>query len=347
MKDPILLNNLWKEVDAGRVSASKAGDLTLFKYTIDTHIKDLWNPVNRLARGIILRTDGTIIARPFEKFFNLGEKPETELKNLPNEPYEIWEKTDGSCGIGHYIDDKWKLATPGSFESEQAIEGTKILYEYNLAALPLDCTPLFEIIYPENRIVVDYSGKRELVLLAILEKNGEEWHSCRVDQVALMCGFRRPKRYNFDLYGEIPFNENEEGYVVRFQSGLRVKVKSPTYLRIHRLLNYMTPVGVIELIRGKEYGTTLKQLPDYIQRDMDDIRAYVQSMHDTILRNAHTNFNSMVSSLSDSRPRKDYALWIQANVPKEERGLVFLIIDNKDIEDSIWKLVIEKVKNGV
>ena len=382
MKDPILLNNLWKEVEAGRVSVSSSDSLTIFKYTQDTHIKDEWNEVNRLARGIIFHADGTVMARPFPKFFNLGERPESSMPHLPKEPFECYEKMDGSCGIGYvhdgpqpgverpvYADGKmagylpsWRLATPGSMESDQAIEGTKILHEtmmvgdetgadwpspkarYNLAALPQDCTPVFEIIYPENRIVVDYHGSRELVLLAILEHNGVEWHPRRVDQIAEMCGFRRPRLYDFKLDGDLPFEDNHEGFVVRFESGFRLKVKSPTYLRIHRLLNHLSPKGVIELVRGKEYGATVKQLPAAIAADFDDIRAYVQSMHNKLLADAYGRLRAL-NVTRGLATRKDQAAWIIDNVPNAETGFVFGLLDGKDIEDKIWTLVLHKVKD--
>lgn len=345
MKDPILLNKLWKEVEAGRVTASQSGDLTIFKYSQDTHIQDLWNETNRLARGIIFRTDGTIVARPFEKFFNLNERSETQVNALPwHESVEVYEKVDGSCGIGYMSHNLWRLATPGSMESDQAKAGTDILYTYNLAALPQDCTPVFEIIYPENRIVVDYNGVRELVLLAIFEHNGVEWHPRRVDQIASLCGFRRPKRYNIDLRSEIPFEENSEGYVARFENGLRVKVKSAAYLRIHRLLNYLSPKGVIELIRGREYGSTLKQLPKAIALDFDDMRAYVQGLHHEIFTRAYYDLNRLLLEVGQNKPRKDYAMWIQANVPNAQCGFVFALLDKKDIQDKVWALVLEKVR---
>lgn len=349
MKDPILFNKLWEEVEAGRVTASSSGDLTIFKYSTKTHVEDLWNYVNRRARGIILRTDGTIVARPFAKFFNLHERPETHPDNLPwNEAVEIREKLDGSCGIGYIHPDSglWQLATPGSMESEQAIEGTKILNDarYRLEHLPVDCTPVFEIIYPANRIVVDYNGVRELVLLAIFEHNGVEWHPSRVDQIASLCGFRRPKRYNIDLRGDIPFEDNAEGYVARFESGLRVKIKSPTYLRIHRLLNYMTPKGVIELIRGREYGTTVQQLPPNIACDFDDIRAYVQGLRDRLFTQSNADLSRMLSEVGINQNRKNYATWIQSNVTNVGAGFVFALLDSKDIEDKLWKVVLEQVR---
>jgi len=350
MKDYILFEALKKEVQEGRISASRdeALGLTIFKYTQDTHIKDLWNDVNRQARGIIFRDDGTVMARPFPKFFNLNERTETMVDNLPwNEDVEIFEKVDGSCGIGYRADLwNWKLATPGSMESDQAVKGTAILnHLYDLSHLPLDCTPVFEIIYPENRIVVDYSGETFLSLLAVFEHNGEEWHPSRVDQIATKCGFRRPSRFNLNLHEELMFADNSEGYVVRFASGLRVKIKSPAYLRIHRLLNYMSPKGVIELIRGNEYRTTVKDLPQYLARDLDDIRAYVQGLHNSIVHQAEDCRNLMLEKLGMLCPRKEYALYIQANVPNELTGFVFALLDDKEIEDKVWRLVLEKVKD--
>jgi len=361
MKDSILLKQMLKEVEAGNVTASKSGDLTIFKYSQDCHIEGRWNSVNRIARGLIMKDDGTIVARPFAKFFNLGEVAETQISELPwSEPVEIYEKVDGSCGIGYLDQDGcWKLATPGSMESEQAIVGTRILHEahkeyisefngreyynsYAIEHLPIECTPVFEIIYPSNRIVVDYKDETFLVLLAIFEKNGEEWHPRRVDQIAQACGFRRPKRYDIDLRGDIPFNDNEEGYVARFESGLRVKIKSPAYLRVHRLLNYMSPKGVIELIRGKEYGVTLLQLPKGIQQDFDDIRASVQNSYDAL----KISVEDIARRIPDG-DRKTKALWIQANAPNRLSGLVFASMDGKSIEDKLWRIVSDDLKEEV
>lgn len=364
MKDPILLNKMWREVEAGRVISNQSGSLTLFKYTQKTIIEDLWNDVNRQARGIIFDIDGRVVARPFNKFFNMNEREETKAANLPwSDGFEIFEKLDGSCGTGYIHDSQWKLATPGSMESDQALEGTRILNEairtpgkteldplfwvdqrYNLNHLPVDCTPIFEILYPENRIVVDYHGERAVVLLAIFEHNGEEWHPRRVDQIAQMCGFRRPKEYRMDLR-EATFEDNTEGYVCRFDCGLRVKVKSPTYLRIHRLLDAMSPKGVIALIRGREYGVTVKQLPPEIAKDFDDIRALVQGMYDKIFTDAHANLNRMLELQGENTPRKQQALWVQENVDNMESGFVFALLDDKEIEDKIWKLVTERIKD--
>ncbi len=79
---------------------------------------------------------------------------------LKSSNFDVYEKMDGSLGILYWIDDKPFLATRGAFESEQAIKGTELLRKHqNLNKLNRNYTYLFEIIYPSNRIVVDYGAE--------------------------------------------------------------------------------------------------------------------------------------------------------------------------------------------
>ena len=91
------------------------------------------------------------------------------MEHLPNEPFEVYEKLDGSLGILYWLGDEPYIATRGSFESPQAQIATELLRAYDLSGLDRRRTYLFEIIYPENRIVVNYDDRRELVLLAIID----------------------------------------------------------------------------------------------------------------------------------------------------------------------------------
>jgi len=341
MRDPILLKKIEQEVQAGNVVASEWEGLTVYKYTQECHHENRWNDINRQCRGIILDKHGRVFARPFSKFFNLNEVAETMYDQLPWDcGVQVFEKLDGSCGtLFRHPQHGVCLSTPGSMQSDQAKMGTEILRRSSwgtnfMADLPDDCTPIFEIIYPENRIVVDYRGREDLVLLSIFQLNGEEWHQNRVDAIAEKHGITRPRRFDLDVT-DIQFQDNEEGYVFLFDNGLRVKSKSPTYLRIHRLLNYLSPKGVIDLIRGHEYRTTLAQLPDSIQQDFDDIRAYVQTMFDET-RNKVEAFHLAVPQGT----RKDQAMWITGCVERELQGLVFAKLDNKDITESLWRVVI-------
>jgi hypothetical protein len=105
----------------------------------------------------------------------------------------------------------------------------------------------------------------------------------------------------------------------------------------------MSPKGVVELIRGSEYGSTIRKVPDYIARDFDDIRAAVQNMYDEIMMYVGERLRAMYAELGDEASRKDYAMWIAANVQNSRAGFVFGVMDGKDISDKIWKRVIEEM----
>ena len=154
-------------VEQGYLRKSEKGDLVLYGYTDKTTFERHWNEYTTVARGLILnRHTGHVVAKPFPKFFNLGETEETFAVNLPTDQYyEVFEKMDGSLGIIFYYEGKWDVATRGSFYSEQAEKAREMLKKYNFTNIPKHCTLLVEIIYPANKIIVDYGKEEKLVLL--------------------------------------------------------------------------------------------------------------------------------------------------------------------------------------
>lgn len=117
-------------------------ELYIYNYTAKTQYERVWNETTMTCRGLIADADGYIVSRPFQKFFNWDE-----LERLPDEPFEVYEKLDGSLGILYWLDDKPYIATRGSFDSEQAIEANKMLAEIDPSVFDRNCTYLFEIIY--------------------------------------------------------------------------------------------------------------------------------------------------------------------------------------------------------
>ncbi|MET9842806.1 hypothetical protein ABZZ01_34320, partial [Streptomyces virginiae] len=73
----------------------------------------------------------------------------------------------------HYAG-RWRVASKGSFISAQAVWAQRRLDGADTAALHPGTTYLAEILYPQNRIVVDYGDRRDLVLLAAFGLDGTE-----------------------------------------------------------------------------------------------------------------------------------------------------------------------------
>jgi len=161
-----------------KVNKHPEEDIYILNYTNDCQLAYARDEVNMQCRGLILDQEWNIIAKPFKKFFN-----RSEVKEKPTwMPNYILEKVDGSLWIIYYY--KWKrsLASRGSFDSKQAIKWNKMLSNIDMTNCPTNYTYLVEIIYPENRIVVDYKWKSWLVYLWQVDRNTweeffiENWH---------------------------------------------------------------------------------------------------------------------------------------------------------------------------
>ena len=178
-KEDIVL--IEKMIDDGCISRQKhpLASLYILNYTKKANFNKVWNRATKMCRGLIVDEDWNVVARPFEKFFNYEEiAGSEELKKVENEPFEIYEKLDGSLGILYWIGNILSIATRGSFVSDQANHATKVLWDkYSNVVSDLDKskTYLFEIIYPEDKKVVNYGDLDDIVLLAVIDtETGEE-----------------------------------------------------------------------------------------------------------------------------------------------------------------------------
>ncbi len=140
----------WKTL--GDVSVDRDGDLLIFNYTAKAQYEGRWNFFERVSRGLIIHcVTGEIAARAFDNFFNWGQGGQSSEGQIVS----ITEKMDGSLGILFRANGEYRVSTRGDFHSDQAEWATKFLHEhYKLDGLPSELTLLFEIVYPENRVIV-------------------------------------------------------------------------------------------------------------------------------------------------------------------------------------------------
>lgn len=173
---PIVGFKRMKDLGYIRVQSHPRYDYEIANYTEKAVYDKEWNDVTLQCRGLIYRrSDGEVLARPFRKFFNHNES--TAPTFGLNDPVVVTDKLDGSLGVLHITPDGWAIATRGSFDSPQARHATAVFkarYENYMGASwgfnpPFGITYLFEIIYPENRIVVDYGQQDDLVLLGAVD----------------------------------------------------------------------------------------------------------------------------------------------------------------------------------
>jgi hypothetical protein len=317
-----------REISAGYISEQRHqhAPLWILNYTARAQFDWRWNAQTMQCRGLIVDNDWNVVSRPFPKFFSVEQLNGV----VPVEPFEAYEKMDGSLGILYFVDGKPQIASRGSFYSEQAQRATAMLEtKYRDAKFDPAFTYLFEIIYPENRIVVDYGGREELVLLAIIETaTGKEWPLHAYNSV-----FPVVKRYDgFSQFDELLANQDSsrEGFVVRFESGQRVKIKFDEYKRLHKLLTGVSPKAIWEVLKsGDDIGKVIERVPD-------EFYQWVKETEND-LRTAFTRIElSAREQMRFGKCRKTLAKhYTSCAYP----SVMFAMLDGKEYQDAIWKLI--------
>lgn len=310
-----------------KVNKHPSADLYIYNYSPKAQYDRVWNEWTLACRGLIMDADFNIVARPFAKFFNLEE-----LVNepIPNESFEVYEKMDGSLGILYWIGSQSYIATRGSFVSEQAMVATEILRTQYADIIPLldkSKTFLFEIIYPENRIVVHYGDERKLVLLAVIDTaSGNEYP---LDDI----GFEIVKKYDGlnDLQKLKALEENNrEGFVVKFTSGYRLKVKFEEYQRIHKIVTQVSTLSIWEYIKdGQDLTPILEKVPD-------EFYDWVKATHAQLLVNYAEIETQVQKDFKVLADRKETALYF---LTCEYPAILFKMLDNQEYSSIIWKLL--------
>jgi RNA ligase len=269
-----------------------------------------------------------VVARPFQKFFNLEE---SENLILPDEPFEVYEKMDGSLGILYWVDSKPAIATRGSFTSEQAFVATELLhtkYADSIKYLDPTKTYLFEIIYPENRIVIDFGDARKLVLLAVIDtKSGFEIPLPTHEYFEIV------KRYEGlnDLKQLKALEEqNREGFVVKFKSGYRLKVKFEEYVRIHKIITRVSTINIWGYLKeGQEFLPILERVPD-------EFYDWVKQTHAKLLNNFAQIEAEAKSEFKILSTKKETALYYQTC---KYPAILFKMMENRPYDHIIWKMI--------
>jgi hypothetical protein len=319
--------------------------LSIYNYSRTTQYDGMWDDITLNCRGLVLDNEGNVIAKPFPKFFNYEEhKPE----DIPNENFEVYEKMDGSLGIVFHYNDEWHVATRGSFTSEQAIKGKELLdTQYNVSSLRKTRTYLFEIIYPENRIVVDYGDDEKLILLAVMDtESGEEIPSSAL-YFMVEDGWDVVTTYK--TWGEdwetlkTEISKDNEGYVIRFSGGMRMKIKGTEYVRLHRILTNFSNKDIWELLKnGEPLEPFLERVPDEFDKWVKAVTMNLRYSFHSIDERAgkyHDGFRYGKFNDREVEPtKKEFAEYVK-QFPVELAAVMFKMWDKRPYDYIIWNMI--------
>lgn len=327
-------NELHQMIEEKRVAKQVHPSLPIhiYNYTNRAQFMGKWTKTERVCRGLIVEeATGKVIARGPEKFFNYGQTgaPEVSLDTQ----VMVTAKEDGSLGIGwHYSHNgqsHFGIATRGSFMSEQAIHATAKIDENAdyikgkiLACQEEDWTAIYEIVYPGNRIVLDYGDRDELIRLGTVDNRtgvisnrytnniyndgtgkGLEWLS---------------KTYTLAEALSLQIPADEEGFVLDIledgETVGHVKLKGEEYKILHGLLTNTNARRIWVQLAARECHELVSKVAvendkeinkvwaTYLGHDPEDfLRVNVEKdIVDTLLTNVPDEFYDWVTKKIDS-----------------------------------------------
>ena len=324
----------------------------------------------RECRGLIFDSEsGKLLSRPYHKFFNVGEKPETHPNRIDlTQPHVILEKLDGSMirpipvpGSGLY---EFRLGskmgvTDVAMNAEVWMANRPNYVRFVKTCLEHNITPIFEWCSRKNRIVVDYPEDR--LVLTAMRQNNSGWYlpyqalksSAREDNIDLVRVIN-PTTDGDLLINELVDNvrewEGEEGVVVRFDAsrphgatwqGHMVKIKADAYIVLHRSKDAISSEkNVIEVIVNSQVDDLIPILTESDAKRLRDFqRAFWLSVDDVA--------SEMVDVYLDGGvgidEQKDFAQRFVQSLPKHLHPFMYGLRKGR----SAWNMLVKSIAKSV
>jgi len=314
----------------------------------------LGSAIRRECRGLIFDMSGKLISRPYHKFFNLGEKDETQLHKIDlSKPHTIISKLDGSMirciPIDNPIYHSFRLATKAGVTevamNAEVFIADKLHYSFFInKCIQKGTTPIFEWVSRKNRIIVDYP-EDNLILTAIRNLNdgsyvsyevmknyAEAWSIPVVNAVTVTSNGDK----NLQEIEEVirSWDKNEEGVVNRFEDGHMFKIKCDDYVLRHRSKDSINQEKtVIALILDCAVDDMIPLLiPEDTERLLSFEKAFWLS-----LENVATNLYDMYLTLEKGQDQKEFATVEVPSVELKYRPFMFGIRQGYSVRDLIIK----------
>jgi RNA ligase len=344
------------------------GDYVIFNYVIsfdgifpfpntDDPALNREYTVLRECRGLTFSKDGRILARKFAKFFNIGEKPESQIDVIDwSEPHHVLEKMDGSM-----INPMWTGAGPAQADGlvwctkmgetdvakpvNEWIKANPHYAEWAANMINHGWTPLFEWCSRKQKIVIDYPEDR-LVLLALrdnlfggympYDKMVRHAEKAGMEVVrALPGGVESIETFMAEVHDV----QGMEGYIVRFHDGRMYKVKGLWYCQIHKTKDFLQhEKDVLAMIA---HNTVDDVKPFMEENDRKAVEAYAADFAAAVEERA-----VQVKELYDSiriDDQKEFAQYVNANLKQPEAQYMFLIKRGADPADLIRATIAKAV----
>ena len=325
IEDILDVTNLRRMVEGGYISAREHPEfpLTIYNYTDKATYANEWNQETLNCRGLIVNhATGEVIARGLPKMFGYGQLQPQDKPPLDT-VVDAHNKWDGSLGIEYRWEGVNYIAIRGSFTSEQALWATKYNHE-NFINFEGDSTftSLFEIIYPENRIIVDYGDWSNLVYLGgVYNESGKFVPANRNHDVVLGVTLG-------DLIENHMTRENAEGWIVHPRGYHPFKLKQEDYLALARAASRLSKKEVWRWVCDDVVDERIAALPDEFHEWAIETAAEITTARDATIERVYEVSRRLLMENAQAHDRGRQARLFQTHLSGLDLQLAFAMLDN-------------------
>jgi RNA ligase len=327
---------------------SRRPDHSVIDYVYTTD-ETFLTPIARECRGLKFDASGKIIGRPFHKFFNLGEKERVEDIDW-SQPHATLDKLDGSMVHPVRLNGEIVFMTRMGMTDQSAkarLHADASMLALCSAMLDAGVTPIFEFTSPDNRIVVAYDKPRITLLAARQIISGDYFP--HTELTALGNRFGVPVAANRGAINEAKTFVAEarelpgiEGYVIAFDSGHRIKLKTDGYVLRHKALSGLS------LEKNVLAWVAARAVDDVVPLLSDELAKEVLSYQATVLTSLSRHAGQIKALVAQHGmlPRKDFAAIVMKEVDPRLRGAAFSALDGRDPAAALMGTIESAAKSG-
>lgn len=328
-----------KEVEAGYITKRnhpENPELVILNYTNEAVYERVWNEATLQSRGLIINENtGEVKARPFRKFFNYGEETGKTI-TLPEGEPTFSLKLDGSLGISYTLEDEMYWATRGSFKSPQSKVANRIWkqkYSHVDISKANGITLLVEIIDRHTRVVVNYNDQSDLILIgAVRTEDGYDFSHKELVELANDLGMNVNQTVDLtfeqalDLAKEI--DHQQEGWVLRWPNGFRLKIKGQQYMEIHKILYGVSDKQKVESWSTHRLAELITYLPEEYRPEMEELDALLTGIEKDLKVETEALYHDAITKHPEDR--KAFSLYLKTATERNFiRNFAFTLRDSK------------------
>lgn len=290
-KSEINISTLIEKMRADNyIQEKKYGNISAFNFNRGAFYDKVWNDLTTKARGLFINTNtNEIVARAYDKFFNINEMSTTKINVLKNRfkfPIDVYVKYNGFLGILGYdtetdsllINSKSQLDGEYATIFKEVLEKTGVdLDSLKTFLRETKYSMVFEVIDPQKDPHIIKYDESTVVLLDVI-KNTIEFEKLdytMLQEVGKRYGFKVKEKaitlkssqeffnwYYSVIQDEYKYHNHEiEGFVIEDKNNFMVKIKLNYYNEWKQLR------GVLHTVKKQGYIRKTSSLGTKLSND--------------------------------------------------------------------------------